>query len=526
MIRDARALRILLLSVVSVSLTAAPSPGLSQMTPEFGVQQSAPDPVMPDPEESAVGSDSSGLAFSGPLLPAGHWAVAAVERAALLLLLPGHLSGQRGLPLEIAERSLRQARESAFAEGSMYAPLTDAWYTRLLDEFPGVAPEAERATPLMLTGRYLGVGIDLTDGRVGPGLAEFEPDRTGALPLDDRATPVAVGRASASWGRHLAIELSGEVDRYGVRVDGAEVAAGLGIWRASLGRGRVAYGSGVGHGGVLMTGLTAINSVQIGTRGAARLPWGLGSASLHTLFARMEEDRHPDRDYFWGANLQYQPHRRITLGIHRAALFGGDEPVTSARLWSMLVGRVAGIGFENQIVAASGRAVLPTESVVPLVLHFEWGAEDAAGSWWAVPGIVAGVEIPAVPTLPALALGAEYAHFATSCCGNPSWYRHWSFPGGWAAGDEPLGHAMGGNGSELSARAALDLPTGRFEARAFGRERGAENLYVPGRDGRSHGVDLRIDVRRWGGWRLLLGGGHESGPSWSESNLRVEVGHF
>src|SRR5690606_18792654 len=135
--------------------------------------------------------------------PAGHWAVAAVERAALLLLLPRHLSGQRGLPLEVVERSLRQARIQAETEDSEYSALADAWYARLLGEFPGIAPTEDGESTVRLTGRYLGAGIDLGHGNVSPGLAEFEPDRTGALPLPDRATPVAAVGASASLGRHL-----------------------------------------------------------------------------------------------------------------------------------------------------------------------------------------------------------------------------------------------------------------------------------------------------------------------------------
>ena len=42
----------------------------------------------------------------------------------------------------------------------------------------------------------------------------------------------------------------------------------------------------------------------------------------------------------------------------------------------------------------------------------------------------------------------EYAHFAHSCCGNPPWYRHKQFPGSWALRDVPLGHSLGGEGTE------------------------------------------------------------------------------
>src|SRR5690606_12877298 len=142
-------------------------------------------------------------------------------------------------------------------------------------------------------------------------------------------------------------------------------------------------------GGGALTGAATIDAGQLGTRQAVERPGivqPLGHAALHTFVGRLDEERHPDDPWFWGASLRIQPNRRLTLGVSRAAIFGGDEAVTTERVLSMLIGRVVGLGFENQVVSASGRLTLPTERVVPLALHLEWGAEDAAGSWWAVPG--------------------------------------------------------------------------------------------------------------------------------------------
>src|SRR5690606_1243413 len=99
---------------------------------------------------------------------------------------------------------------------------------------------------------------------------------------------------------------------------------------------------------------------------------------------------------------------------------------------------------------------------------------------------------PAVPGMESTSVGVEYTEFAASCCGNPEWYRHWSFPGSWATGDQPLGHPLGGHGSELLLLTETHLLDARLRlhGRFFVRERGIENLYVPGREGRSRGGSL------------------------------------
>src|SRR5690606_8430024 len=120
---------------------------------------------------------------------------------------------------------------------------------------------------------------------------------------------------------------------------------------------------------------------------------------LTTFIARIREDRHPTRPFFWGASLAIQPHWRSTLYIHRGAMVrtDGEFPISLANIGALLIGSVRAGGFENQIVAAEARLHLPTERVVPLTAYLEWGAEDAAGGWWDVPARIIGLEIPMVP---------------------------------------------------------------------------------------------------------------------------------
>lgn len=466
--------------------------------------------------------------FTGRTLPHSHWAVDALDRARMLLLLPNWVPGQRAVSLDQVEAGLREAILAAEASNPEMLPLVQAWQTRLVEEFPGLASRDSAGAQLRLLQRTVAVAFETREGVAAPGFGEFEPERTGALPVEDRSVGIASAGLAATWSRHVSLSGDFEVDPDDFRVSRVEFAVGLGAWRASVGRGEVGYGHGVG-GGVVLTGDAPLDAVQVGTRRALELPGvlrPLGRASFHTFLGRLDEDRHPDTPWFWGASLRVQPNRRFTLGVNRAAMFGGDEAVTLERLGSMLIGRVKGIGFENQIVTVSGRLILPTEGVVPLVAHLEWGAEDAAGSWWAVPGIVGGLTIPAIPGVSALSFTGEYAHFATSCCSNPSWYRHWSFNGAWASGDRTLGHRLGGNGSEINLSGSLDLERTRVRGEVFRRDRGVENLYSPERLGVSRGIGTRIEWAPRRAWQFRVEAGYEKGGSWSESRVRIGLHHF
>src|SRR5690606_18134300 len=121
--------------------------------------------------------------------------------------------------------------------------------------------------------------------------------------------------------------------------------------------------------------------------------------------------RHEEEPYLWAGSVSYHPHSRVALGINRAAMFGGDQPVTARKVVDMLIGQLSGLGFENQVVSVEGRVALPSEAVLPLTAYLEWGAEDAAGAWWDVPGRVFGISAPSLPGSPATSLAIEYASF-------------------------------------------------------------------------------------------------------------------
>jgi hypothetical protein len=490
-------------------------------------------------QEAAAGTTRQAYRFSGPTVEPGHWALDAMRRANALGLLADHLPAQRAVPLEVVEAALREAAMSASGRAPALAELAESWHARLLEEHVGLASAAQpRATPVVLPGSDIpiwlgavaGVGVESRQGAAAPGLGEFEPDRFGALPLDDRTRLVGGIDASLALGEHLGFRASPRATITGVSFEAVELSAAWGGWRAGVGRMPIGYAHGIG-GGVVLTGHATLDAVGIETRTPFRLPWVLdylGPVSFTTHFAKMTEAHHPGDPYFWSASGQFQPHRRITFGVNRAAFFGGNDPeeqsVTFQKVVDMLIGRVAGLGFEDQMVSVSARFALPTEAVVPLTAYLEWGAEDAAGAWWAVPARVIGLESVSLPFLPAVKAGVEYSHFEPSCCDNPEWYRHWSFFGSWATGDRTLGHPLGGHGREALAHASAHLLDARLrvEGRAYARSRRFQNLYSPGRTGRSNGAAAGLEWRVTPRSELYVRGAHEAGDDWAETHLRLE----
>jgi len=459
-------------------------------------------------------------------LPIAHWSLAAVRRAEGLGLLEEPVAPRRTLTRATVARLLCQAERRAADQPSWAAELAEGWVARFAEEF-GPA-EALRAAPR--------AGYAYQKGLVAPGLGEFAPERTGPLPLGDWNGIESGVELSVQGGRHLAAAVAPEAFGRDLRLNVGELAVGAGAFSLSLGRQSVGYGATEG-GGVVLSGAEPFDALQFETTRALRLPgvlgW-LGPVDGQMVLSRFEEARHPGAPYFWGASGAIHPHPRLTLAVHRAALFGGERselPITPKNLWLMLIGEVHDRkNFENQVVSVEGRLRLPTESVLPLTLYLEWGSEDAAGAWRDVPGRVVGAFVPRVPGVNALALGAEYASFRPSCCGNPPWYRHVGFPGSWAKESQPLGHPLGGEGQEWLLYGRVELFEARFEiaGRGYRRNRGEENLYAPERAGASTGGAL--DARwRWGPRTdVRLVAEAERGRGWTAGRLgaAVEVYRF
>jgi hypothetical protein len=57
------------------------------------------------------------------------------------------------------------------------------------------------------------------------------------------------------------------------------------------------------------------------------------------------------------------------------------------------------------------------------------------------------------------------------------------------------------------------------------RQRGVENLFVPGREGRSRAGAASVEYRLRRGTRLLLNGSAESGDNWSTHRVSAILSH-
>jgi hypothetical protein len=391
----------------------------------------------------------------------------------------------------------------------------------------------------VLLGSLAGAGLRGHAGVITPGAGIFE-GRTDPLPLPDQGEGYVQAHLAASPVSWLTASIEADLGTDGAEIPHWEIVARLG--RAALSAGDQPVGYGYGRGGGIVLSGVSLPTVQLQTAEPFHAPGWLellGSVSLHTFLTRISDPRHPSNPWFWGMRGSIQPHPRFTASVNRAAFFGGkdtDVPFTPRNLAGVFIGVLNG-DFENQLVSADFRYRVPTERVLPLTLYLEWGAEDAAGGWWDVPGIVAGAFVPALPGVPALAAGVEHASFATFCCGNPPWYFHAGFPGGWVANDTPLGHPLGGEGSEtmlyLSGTAA-DARL-RTDARAFRRTRSdagyhtpqrAGNLFVPQRAGTSWGAELRGALRLFTRSDVHAGYFIDSGAGWMEQRFSVGTAVF
>lgn len=449
-------------------------------------------------------------------LPGEHWAPRAVRRLEAAGISDGHRAA-RSVDLCAASRVFLSVADGA---SPRLARLAQSWSDRLRQEYPSSHQVAGVTADQAMAA---GAGR-VREGVAAPGRGEFPPERTGAQILEDRQDLWFAAGASLSVGDRFASAAALAVGG-GVEVSRLEAAADVGPLRLIAGRG--ASGFGIVRGGSLIVDrVERFDRVEIKSEEAWRLPLGLGDVALLGVFSRLGGDRHEKEPYFAAGRLSVRPHERFRVAINRGAMFGGSGvDVTPERLLHMLIGRVAGEGFEDQIVSVDAEWRLPTEGVLPLALYMEWGAEDASGSWWKVPGRTFGMEVPFLPVHSGTGLAIEYTEFAQSCCFNPEWYRHYSFPGGWSVGDEVLGHPLGGHGTEVAALLESSLPgisvEGTAEIRL--RDRGEENLFVPGRAGRS--VLARAGI----GWRIRphlnidFDGTLEQASDWSERRAALSA---
>jgi hypothetical protein len=279
----------------------------------------------------------------------------------------------------------------------------------------------------------------------------------------------------------------------------------------------------------VLSGNTPFDGIGIDTPEGFRLPSflrAIGTIRVTQLLARMSRSGLVEHPLFLAQRISAAPSDRLLVGVNRAAIFGGEGNlgVTPWRALWLLLGQTDVPGkdsdFENQVVSVD--AVVRPFSDKSLILYLEWGFDDAGAAFLRVPGIVAGATYAGWAAA-WLETGVEVVRFGAKCCGYPEWYRHGALAEGWTDRGEPIGHALGGHGTEFAL--VLDAHGGQrahaLRTRLRVRDRGRENLFAPEWLGHSAGIALETSIAVGPGARLDLNADLDVGSGWSRAHARI-----
>ena len=486
--------------------------------------------VLPAPAW-AQSASAPEVGYSSAYVPVGHWSIAAVRRLAALGLTPRGFDGSRRAftQAEVAAALAHADSTWVASDGDRIDALAGGFRHRFAHEL-GIAADEPRVHRF-LGGSAATAGFELAEGRIETGWGYWfgypngvdwnEPE-----PLDDVADPLGLLEVQVNAGALSGRSAFGYAEGKAVLAEGY-VALGFKGVQAWAGRRQFGYGPGQ-SGGIVLTGVRA-DGGGIQSARPFDLPWilhHLGPATIDVSLTSIDLQHSFDNVLLLVNRGTIEPHRRFRLGVTRAAMFGGEGngELDWFDVFSVLVGKHAGdvaSELENQIVSLDAVWRIPVERWLPLRTYVEWGFEDSAGAWTNVPGVLFGVEVPAVPGVPGLGLAVEAVHFDRSCCGNPIWYRHSSFHDGWSVDGRPLGHPLGGHGREIGMTGTYDFREGRARAggRMAFRDRGEETPYAPDRIGRSVLVEAGVQARIFSGLEVRVGGRSEVGEDWHETGM-------
>ena len=444
---------------------------------------------------------------SPALLPPDHWAAEAVRTLDALGALGGTVDrGRRRLTLGEAARLIWSADAN---EDPTAAAVLERVRRRLERDLPGAREPGPPDARFRLQGAAGAVAIvraDEVGTRTGRLTGARDPDGK-FLTVDEQPSPRRPDGVRAEPNGFLAVgnhrvALAGEArpTSNGEVVLAAYAAAMAGPVSFWAGRSAPGYGPGR-RGSQVLSGDREVLGGGLATVRPFRLPWffdALGDVHVETFLGALERNREIDDPLLWGMRVSATPHPRFGLGASRAAMFAGEgnEGSDFTHFLEILVlERRPGLPAGNQ-TGALDAWFRPPLGGVPIVAWVEWGSDDTAGGLFQVPGIVAGLEAPAWPGLPALGIAFEATWLAGQGGGNGPWYWHGFFPAGWAVKGEPLGHPLGGQGTEFVLALDVNLrEAARMSADLFRRDRGPENLYAPVWEGTSNGAELRVDFQ-------------------------------
>jgi hypothetical protein len=381
---------------------------------------------------------------------------------------------------------------------------------------------APKPTGVSLLGYTGSLHYRHTEGVYAPGIGYDSIAWTGARRVDDRSELGGSARLGAALAPHVAAALGLFVHPE------AQLVGTAGPVGAAIGRRQLGYG--VGEAGGLVLDAHRLDAASLFLTRPLRLPV-LGATRFEMHLAQIDNvlnlngtQREID-PWFWTARGSIEPLANLRIGINRGMIFGGEGnlPITFNRVAKNLIGVYTSDGessFANQIISVDFRYRLPK---VPFAVYLDWASDDAAGGWWDVPGILAGVEYAAVRAHYDVAFGLEHTQFKGTCCSNSIWYRNAWFRGSWADDLDLLGHPLGGHGREWRVFANGGFGDVKVMANAavYLRRRRDENILVPAWQGKSAGVRAGLETGFSAAARLLIDAETEWGSAndWSVSRL-------
>ncbi|MBI3610051.1 MAG: hypothetical protein HY204_05030 [Nitrospirae bacterium] len=241
------------------------------------------------------------------------------------------------------------------------------------------------------------------------------------------------------------------------------------------GRDRQWWGPGE-HGALILSdNAPPMDLIRIGNAHPSRLPFALrylGDWKWAVFVARLEHDRDHPRAKLGGARLAWAPTGWLELGASRSVLFGGHGATHfGLQDFPQLL---LGSGQDNQdpqaryvnndnLAAWDVTVYLPfIRSVFPEIrgvkLYLEYGGED--NTWHEFLGVrykglmnIAQLMGMAI-SLPKADLQFEYANNVDDVS---DWYVHWFYTSGYTFKGYTIGHEMGSDADDLSARATVYL---------------------------------------------------------------------
>ena len=487
--------------------------------------------------------------FATPFLPSNHWAVDAARRASMLGLAPRRFGwGDGSLTQAAVGWTLYEARALSASSAAPLRDVLSSEWRRFALEFPAVAARlvrdaarddsTTRPRERVPVAASVTAGLVSSNGRLLP-VRSLDRTRENVSPpeplgdLDDGDLELRVGSLA---GRYAAAEVAGGRSNADWQIQDWHVLAAIGSFGGWVGKRAPDFGPGVG-GGLVLDGRAEIAGGGVTLVNPIRLPSVfkfLGPVRAEAFLSRLDSSAATQHPWLFASHLSFAPHPRLLLGATQAFMFSGSglPPFTFRNFKEMFLThgiKVTGREFENGLASVEARWRPPIPKL-PAVLYAEWGTDDNHSAWFKFPAVVAGVSLPSLPIAPSVSLGLERSSFSAPCsdCNGcaceyyATWYRHYVFMDGWTVDRQPIGHPLGGAGTEWLVYGRFDdvVRRVRLDWQAFTRDRHRFNLYAPTRQGGSTGGRASIEYRLTPALELRAGVEIEHGTrDWTASSL-------